>query len=82
MILIEQYRNVVGLYNHVFNKSLRTKNFVIPLVVGPRYIFYYPHRSAIPENWRKAVVCRECLAQCLGRDFTPSFQCEVLQVGD
>jgi len=28
----------VCLYNHVFNKWLQ-KNFVIPLAVGPRYIY-------------------------------------------
>jgi len=38
MISIEQYRIVVRLCNHVFNKLLRKK----PLEVGPRYVFY-PH---------------------------------------
>jgi len=35
---------IVGLYNHVFNKSLQ-KKFVTPLEVGLRYIFY-PHRDS------------------------------------
>jgi len=37
-------RTIVGLYNHVFNKLLQ--KFVIPLLVGPRYIFY-ARRSAM-----------------------------------
>jgi len=40
-----QLTTVVSLYSqHVFNKSLQ--KFIIPVVVGPRYIFY-PHRSAM-----------------------------------
>ena len=36
-------RTTVALFKNIFNKSLQ-KNDVIPLVVGPRYLFF-AHRS-------------------------------------
>jgi len=38
-------RTIVGLYNHVLISRCE-KKFVIPLLVGLRYIFY-AHRSAM-----------------------------------